>query len=101
MRRSKKNRTRRAWWVLLVTCLASFATAEAAQAAYPVKLKVTVERVKALDCVDEDDEITPDDWSAEKLVDLEVGKVRVDVQLRDLDGGFRGPSEQVDITPTV
>ena len=135
MRRAKKNRTRRAWWVLLVTCLAGFATAEAAQAAYPVKLKVTVERVKALDCVDEDEvlggcgseadffgriffdtqealdteadvddddnEITPDDWSAEKQFNLEDGKVRVDVQLRDLDGAFRGPSEQVDITPTV
>ena len=122
-------------WIVLATLVGAMATAQAAQAAYPVKLKVTIERIKALDCTDEDEvlggcgsdpdfyarmyydgtevldtedrvdddnkEITPSDWSAEKSVDLEQGRVSVDVQVRDQDGGFRGPADPVDVTSGV
>lgn len=123
---------RRLALILFLAFVASFASAQAAHAAYPVKLKLTIERVKALDCIDEDEvlggcgsapdfythtyfdgeevldtedsvdddegEITPD-WKAERSVDLERGKVAVSIHLRDQDGGFRGPSELVDLTP--
>ena len=116
----------------LLACAGSFACAQVAQAAYPVKLKLTIERVKALDCIDEDEvlggcgsdpdfythsyfdgeevldtesvvdddngNITPN-WSAERTVELERGKVAVSIHMRDQDGVFRGPSELVDLTP--
>ncbi len=118
-------------WILLATLVGAMACAQAAQAAYPVKLKVTIERIKALDCADEDevlggcgsepdfyarlyfdgtevldtedqvdddnDEITPN-WSAEKSFDLERGRIGVDIQVRDQDGGFRGPADPIDVT---
>ena len=120
-------------WIVVLTMIGSFVAAEAAHAAYPVKLKVTLERINGLDCTDEnevlggcgshpdfyarmyfdgsevldtedkvDDDnpnITPTDWSAERSVDLERGKVTVAVQVRDQDGGFRGPADPIDITP--
>ena len=121
--------------VALAILVGAMASAQAAQAAYPVKLKATIERIKALDCTDEDEvlggcgsdpdfyarmyfdgsevldtedrvdddnkEITPSDWSAEKSFDLERGKIGVDVQVRDQDGGFRGPADPVDVTQGV
>jgi uncharacterized repeat protein (TIGR01451 family) len=47
---------------------------------------------------DDDADITPN-WTAERSVDLERGKVAVSIHLRDQDGVFRGPSDLVDITP--
>jgi uncharacterized repeat protein (TIGR01451 family) len=122
----------RAVLIALAMLVGALATAQAAQAAYPVKLKATIERIKALDCSDEDEvlggcgsepdfyarmyfdgaevldtedkvdddnkEITPSDWSAEKSFDLERGKIGVDVHVRDQDGGFRGPADPIDVT---
>jgi uncharacterized repeat protein (TIGR01451 family) len=133
---SRHPLVRAPWRVLLIALamlVGAMASAQAAQAAYPVKLKATIERIKALDCTDEnevtggcgsapdfyariyfdgsevldtedkvtddDGDISPSDWSVEKSFDLERGRIGVDVHVRDQDGGFRGPSDPIDVTP--